>query len=64
MLCEAIMNQVRHVYDYLSPTNVDINSDEDVRNILNFIQFIEYDHEEYLAVFKTRNKLEKFPKLL
>ena len=40
MLCEAIMNQVRHVYDYLSPTNVDINSDEDVRNILNFIQFI------------------------
>jgi len=48
MLCEAIMNQVRHVYDYLSPTNVDINSDEDVRNILNFIQFIEYDHEEFI----------------
>jgi hypothetical protein len=48
MLCEAIMHQVKQVYDYLSPVNVDINSDEDVTNILNFIQFIEYDHEEFI----------------
>ncbi|MHA1815149.1 MAG: hypothetical protein ACTSX1_04030 [Candidatus Heimdallarchaeaceae archaeon] len=48
MLCEAIMNQVRHVYDYFPPTNVDINSDDDVINILDFIQFIEYEHEEFI----------------
>jgi hypothetical protein len=48
MLGAAILHQVQQVYDYMPPNNVDINSDEDITNILNFIQFIEYDHEEFI----------------
>ena len=49
MLCDSILKQIKEVYDYLPPENVDYNSENEVLDILEFIQFIEYDHEDFIV---------------
>jgi len=48
MLAESILKQIKQEYDYIPSLNVDTNNEMEVDNVLKFIQFIEYDHEDFI----------------
>ena len=47
-LCYAILKQIKQVYDYEPLEYVDVDTDNEVINILELLQFIEYDNEEFI----------------
>jgi len=64
MLCDSIFHQIKQVYDYLPPENFDVDSESEVLDVLEFIQFLEYDHEEFIldvwAFLKPETNLKSF----
>lgn len=48
VLAESILKQIKQVYDYTPSRIVDTNSEIEINNVLKFIEFIEYDHEDFI----------------
>lgn len=48
MLCIAILHSIEEKYDYEPLENVELNTDDDIIDVLKFLEFLEYDHEEFI----------------
>ena len=64
MLCDSIFKQIKEVYDYLPPENVDYDTENEILDVYEFLQFLEFDHEEFIVgiwgFFKPETNLESF----
>lgn len=49
VLGDAIINQIKEVYDFEFPIEIDINNDDQLTDILNLLEFIEYDNEQFIV---------------
>ena len=61
VLVEAILKQIKQVYDFIPSITVDTNSTKDVESVLKFLEFIEYDHEDFIIEVWTFLKPETNP---
>lgn len=48
VLCEAILKKIEEKHDYSPSVIVDVVSEEAIFNVLKLLEFIEYDHEEFI----------------
>ncbi|MHA1801797.1 MAG: hypothetical protein ACTSWJ_08690 [Candidatus Heimdallarchaeaceae archaeon] len=48
-LCYSILKRIKEVHDFVFPTDVDINDEVDIQNVLDLIKFIEYDNEKLIV---------------
>jgi len=48
-LCNSILEKIEEVYEFIFPENIYIDSQEDVDRVLEFLEFLEYDHIDFLA---------------
>jgi len=48
VFCEAILNKIEEKYDYTPSIIVDVVSEEAIFNVLKLLEFIEYNHEEFI----------------
>lgn len=48
-MCKSILEKIEEVYDFIFPETIYIDSQEDVNNVLEFLEFLEYDHIDFLA---------------
>lgn len=49
LLAESIMNQIKEVYDFIPSINYDTDSYEEISGVYEFIEFIEYNHEDFIV---------------
>lgn len=49
LLANSILEQIEKVYDHIPSINFDPNSYEDINEVYKFIEFIEYDHEDFVV---------------
>ena len=49
LIANSIMNQIKEVYDYVPPVTHDVDSYEDINEVYGFIEFIEYNHEDFIV---------------
>lgn len=49
ILANSILEQIEKVYDHIPSINFDPNSYEDINEVYKFIEFIEYDHEDFVV---------------
>ncbi len=49
VLVNSILKQIEEVYDYIPSINFDPNSYDEINEIYKFIEFIEYDHEDFVV---------------
>jgi len=61
ILAEAIMKQIKQVYDFIPSVTVDTNSEKDIADVLKFLEFIEYDNEDFIIEVWTFLKPETNP---
>jgi hypothetical protein len=48
MFAESILNKIKEEYDYQPSRTPDTNTEEEIDNVMKLIQFIEYDHENFI----------------
>jgi hypothetical protein len=48
LLAESILKQIKQVYDFIPSKNVDTNSEIEIDNVLKLIEFIEYNHVDFI----------------
>jgi len=48
VLAESILKRVKKVYNYEPSIIVNTNSESDIINILKFLEFVEYDHKNFI----------------
>lgn len=46
--CYAIIDKIKEVYDYEFPNELEIWSNEDIKDVLKFLEFIEFDNESFI----------------
>ena len=49
LLVNSIMNQIKEVYDYIPSVIHDVDSYESINEVYKFIEFIEYNHEDFIV---------------
>jgi hypothetical protein len=48
LLANSILKQIEEVYDHAPSINFDPTSDDDIDEVYKFIEFLEYDHEDFI----------------
>lgn len=49
VLCEAILKKIEERHDYSPSIIVDVVSEESIFNVLKLLEFIEYNHEDFIV---------------
>jgi len=49
ILANSILEQIEKVYDHVPSISFDPNSYEEINEVYKFIEFIEYDHEDFVV---------------
>jgi len=49
LLANSILEQIEKVYDHIPSISFDPNSYEEMNEVYKFIEFIEYDHEDFIV---------------
>jgi len=67
VLAQSILKQIDKEYDFSPSLEVDTNSDSDLDEVYKFVEFIEFDHEDFIiAIWSVLNpdtnslRLEKY----
>lgn len=49
MLAEVIMKEIEEEYEFMPSRTVDTNDETEITTVLKFLEFIEYDHEDFIV---------------
>lgn len=48
LLANSILKQIKEVYDHIPSINFDSDNYDEINEVYKFIEFIEYDHEDFI----------------
>lgn len=58
VLAESILKKIKEEYDYQPSVDVEMTSNTEIDGVLEFIEFLEYDHEDFIVEIWSFLKLD------
>lgn len=49
MLANSVLNVIKQKYDFQPSVNPEVNNDAEINDVLGLLEFIEYDHEDFIV---------------